>query len=259
MPSKTYRVEQLKVEEYNSEKELAQGAAQAVQNYLKSLLEEKGQANLILATGKSQLNFLDELLTLGGLDWSRITCFHLDEYLGISANHKASFRHYLKEKVEKRFSPRKFHYLEGDTIEPVKECDRYTALLQAQPLDLCCLGIGENGHLAFNDPYVSNFNDSYWVKLVKLDQLNRQQQVNQGHFDTLQAVPNYAFTLTITTICTAAKIICLAPELRKAAVVKKMLLGDISTSCPASILRRKANATLFIDRDSASLLPEQAS
>ena len=255
MPSKSYRIEQLKVKEYTSEKELAREAAQNVNNYLKSLLEEKDEANLILATGKSQLKFLNELFLLGGLDWSKITCFHLDEYLGLSAKHQASFRRYLREKVEDRFSPRKFHYLEGDTLEPLKECDRYTELLQAQTLDLCCLGIGENGHLAFNDPSVANFKDSYWVKLVKLDQLNRQQQLNQGYFDNLQAVPNYAFTLTITTICTAAKIICLAPELRKAAVVKKMLLGDISTSCPASILRRQANATLFIDRDSASLLP----
>ncbi len=255
MSSKSYIIEQLKVKEYTSEKELAREAAQSVHNYLKSLLEEKDEANLILATGKSQLKFLDELFLLGGLNWSKITCFHLDEYLGLSAKHKASFRHYLREKVEERFSPRKFHYLEGDTLEPLKECERYAELLQAQTLDLCCLGIGENGHLAFNDPYVANFKDSYWVKLVKLDQLNRQQQLNQGHFDNLQAVPNYAFTLTIPAICTAAKIICLAPELRKAAVVKKMLLGDISTSCPASILRRQANATLFIDQDSASLLP----
>ncbi len=254
---RVYKVDKLRVQKYDSAKELAKEAAQDVRDYLQLVLKENGRANLVLATGKSQLEFLDNLLTLGGLDWSKITCFHLDEYLGISANHNSSFRHYLQEKMDKKFHPGKFYYLVGDTLEPLKECERYTKLLQAQSLDICCLGIGENGHLAFNDPSVANFSDPYWVKLVKLDQLNRQQQVNQGHFNNLEAVPNYAFTLTITAICTAAKIICLAPELRKAAVVKKMLLGDISTHCPASILRRQANATLFLDRNSASLLPEK--
>jgi glucosamine-6-phosphate deaminase len=174
--------------------------------------------------------------------------------LGITANHPASFRRYLRERVEKRVIPHKFHYIEGDTLEPLAECDRYTKLLQAQPIDLCCLGIGENGHLAFNDPSVANFHDPHSVKLVKLDQVNRQQQVNTGQFPHLDSVPQYAFTVTVPLICSAKKIFCLAPEQRKAQVVKEMLAGTVTTNCPASILRQQPQATLFLDINSAQLL-----
>ncbi len=190
---------------------------------------------------------------MGGVDWSRITLFHLDEYLGITADHPASFRRYMRERVETRVSPRQFHYIQGDALQPLAECDRYTKLLQAQPIDLCCLGVGENGHLAFNDPAVANFQDAYSVKLVKLDKVNRQQQVNTGHFPNIDNVPQYAFTVTLPLICAAKKIICLAPEKRKAQVVKQILQGSININCPASILRQQSQATLFLDVNSASL------
>lgn len=249
-----FRVDELWVQIYNSEVEMAARVAEIAQNYLQQLLNQQETVAVLLATGNSQRQFLDALINLGKIDWSRITCFHLDEYLGITAEHPASFRRYMQERVENRVSPRQFHYIAGDALEPLAECDRYSQLLQAQPIDLCCLGIGENGHLAFNDPAVANFQDPYSVKLVKLDTANRQQQVNTGHFHDIDSVPQYAFTVTLSLICAAKKIICLAPEKRKAQIVKQMLTGTINSNCPASILRQKSQATLFLDRDSVSLL-----
>ncbi len=252
--TKFFRVDDLLVQIYNSEVEMAQEVAQITQKYLQQVLQQQDTAAVLLATGNSQLKFLDALITLGGIDWSRIILFHLDEYLGITANHPASFRRYMHERVQKRVYPQQFHYIEGDALQPVAECDRYTKLLQTQPIDLCCLGVGENGHLAFNDPAVANFQDPYTVKLVKLDLANRQQQVNTGHFANIDSVPQYAFTVTLPLICSAKKILCLAPEKRKAPVVKEMLQGSISSKYPASLLRQQSQATLFLDANSASLL-----
>ncbi|WGV26168.1 glucosamine-6-phosphate deaminase [Halotia branconii] len=252
--TKFFRVDDLLVQIYNSEVEMAQEVAKITQKYLQEVLQRQDTAAVLLATGNSQLKFLDALIELGGINWSRIILFHLDEYLGITANHPASFRRYLQERVEKRVYPQQFHYIEGDALQPVAECDRYTKLLQAQPIDLCCLGVGENGHLAFNDPAVANFQDPYAVKLVKLDLANRQQQVNTGHFPSIDSVPQYAFTVTLPLICSATKIICLAPEERKAQAVKQMLRESISSKYPASILRQQSQATLFLDINSASLL-----
>ncbi|MHC5599788.1 MAG: 6-phosphogluconolactonase, partial [Nostoc sp.] len=147
-----FRVDDLVVQIYNSEVEIAQDVAEITQKHLQQVLKQQDTAAVLLATGNSQLKFLDALIALGGVNWSRIILFHLDEYLGITADHSASFRRYMRERVEKRVTPKEFHYIEGDTLQPVAECDRYTKLLQAQPIDLCCLGVGENGHLAFNDP-----------------------------------------------------------------------------------------------------------
>ncbi len=251
---KTFLVDALSVRVYYQEVEMAEDAAYTIQEYLQYLITKQGKASIILATGNSQIMFLEALIALGGVDWSKVTLFHLDEYLGIPADHSASFRRYLKEKIEKFITPRQFNYIEGDANEPLEECDRYTQLLSDQPIDLIFLGVGENGHLAFNDPSVANFNDPRTVKLVKLDLTSRQQQVDQGYFPHLDAVPQYAFTLTIPAICSAKKILCLAPEKRKAKVVKDMLYNPISTLCPASILRQKSQATLFLDANSASLI-----
>ncbi|QSJ16139.1 glucosamine-6-phosphate deaminase [Nostoc sp. UHCC 0702] len=250
--TKFFSVDHLKVQIYNSEAEMAQDVAEIARKYLQDVLERQDTAAVLLATGNSQLKFLDALIALGDVDWSRIILFHLDEYLGITADHAASFRRYMRERVEKRVFPQQFHYIEGDALQPLAECDRYTKLLQAQSIDLCCLGVGENGHLAFNDPAVANFQDPYSVKLVKLDAINRQQQVNTGHFPNLNSVPQYAFTVTLPLICSAKKILCLAPEKRKAQVVKEILQGSITTKYPASILRQQSQATLFLDVNSAS-------
>ncbi|MEB3341214.1 glucosamine-6-phosphate deaminase [Okeania sp.] len=253
-PIKTFFVDSLSVKVYHQEAKMAQDAAYITQEYLQNLITKQGKATVILATGNSQIMFLQNLISLGAIDWSKVTLFHLDEYLGISGNHPASFRFYLQEKVEKFIKPHQFNYIEGDVNEPLEECDRYTKLLSSQPIDLVFLGVGKNGHIAFNDPSVANFNDSRTVKLVKLDITNRQQQVDQGHFPNLNAVPQYAFTLTIPTICSAKKILCFAPGKRKAKVIKDMLYNPINQFCPASILRQKSQAILFLDTDSANLL-----
>ena len=256
---KLLHVNDLSVQIYNSEAEMAQDAARAVRKCLQDILEVRGTARVIFATGNSQIQFLDALAdldstNLAGIDWSRVICFHLDEYLGIDRENPSSFRYYLRERIEKKVRPKEFHYIEGDTLEPLRECDRYSQLLSLQPIDLCLLGVGENGHLGFNEPSVADFQDSRMVKLVKLDTVNHQQQVTQGHFPNLESVPKYAFTLTIPMICSANKILCLAPGQRKAKVVAQMLQGDISQNFPASILRQQTQASLFLDDKSASLL-----
>lgn len=250
----TFQVDALTVRFHNQNAELIHDAAKMAQQYLQHLLTEQNTITVILATGNSQIKFLEALIALEGVDWSRSVLFHLDEYLGIEVGNLASFRHYLHERVEKRVNPAFFHYIQGDAIQPLAECERYTRLLQAQQIDLCCLGLGENGHLAFNEPSVADFNDPHYVKLVRLELATRQQQVSEGHFPVIDAVPQYAFTLTIPLLCSAKKILCLAPEKRKAEAVKKMLQEPISTGSPASILRTQTQATLFLDTDSASLL-----
>ncbi|MBW4662820.1 MAG: glucosamine-6-phosphate deaminase [Chroococcus sp. CMT-3BRIN-NPC107] len=255
-PVKNFQVDDLTVRLCDHITTLTDDAAKIAQNYLSTLLTKQSQAIVILATGNSQLKFLEALIALGSVDWSRIVFFHLDEYLGISPQHPASFRYYLHKQVEKRVNAAAFHYIIGDVVEPLAECDRYTQLLQAQPIDLCFLGVGENGHLAFNEPSVASFDETRHIKLVKLETATRQQQVGEGHFATTEDVPQYAFTLTISQICSSKKILCLAPEKRKAKAVQNMLQLPISTTCPASILRQQSQATLFLDTDSASLLSD---
>jgi glucosamine-6-phosphate deaminase len=258
-PIQTFSIDSLPVRVYARQADLYQDAAVIAREHLQEVLAEKGSAAVILATGNSQIQFLDELIGLGGVDWSKITCFHMDEYLGIEAQHKASFRTYLRERVECRVKPKAFQYIQGDAAEPLDECQRYTRLLQAQPIDLCFLGIGENGHLAFNDPPVAKFDDPQFVKLVKLDDICKMQQVKQGHFPSLEAVNPYAFTLTIPALCSARKMLCLAPETRKAGPVRNMLEGPISPACPASVLRTQTQATLFLDTESAAGLDRPVS
>lgn len=253
-PQQTFRFDALSVCLYNNEAELALDAAQFAQNHLQSVLKQKGTASVILATGNSQLKFLEALTALGGVDWSKVTFFHLDEFLGIDAEHPASFRHYLRERVENRVKPFQFNYIEGDAQQPLDECLRYTELLQAQAIDLCCLGLGGNGHLAFNEPSVANFNDPLGVKLVKLEESTRLAQLETGDFPVLEAVPQYAFTLTIPMLCSAEKIICLVPGKGKASAMKQMLQGPISEDYPASVLRTQTQAMLFLDADAATML-----
>lgn len=253
-PSRTLQVDDLSVRIYDTEPQLAADAAAIASAYLKEVLDRQGSAAVILATGNSQIQFLDCVADQGLVDWSKVTLFHMDEYLGIQETHKASFRGYMKSRVEARLKPKAFHYLEGDALEPLAECDRYTQLLQAQPIDLCCLGIGENGHIAFNDPPVADFEDSRRVKLVLLDEACRQQQVGEGHFPNLDAVPQYAITLTIPMLCSAKRMLCIVPEKRKAEAVKATLQGPIETTCPASYLRKQSQCTLFLDGPAASLL-----
>jgi glucosamine-6-phosphate deaminase len=250
----SFQVDQLKVNLYGSQEDLAGDVTQLVRQHLKNELEKRETVAVILATGNSQIQFLKRLADSEGIDWSRIILFHMDEYLGISADHTASFQRYMKERVESRLKPGKFNYIQGDALEPIAECERYTRLLEAQPISLCCLGVGENGHIAFNDPPVADLQDPRKVKLVKLDDACMKQQVGEGHFPNMDSVPKYAITLTIPMLCQAEKMLCISPESRKAEAVKAALEGPITKECPASALRSHSDATLFIDKDSANLL-----
>ncbi len=251
---RTFLVDQLPVNVYASQSHLATAASILANDYLCRIIDSRGSAAVILATGNSQIQFLHQLVALRGIDWSKVTLFHMDEYLGINAIHTASFRRYLQERVESLVRPKVFHYLDGDCLLPFDECQRYTDLLKAQPIDLCCLGVGENGHLAFNDPPVARLNDPYWVKPVKLDDACKMQQVKEGHFPSIEAVPPYALTLTLPALCSAKKMICLAPEKRKASAIKNALELPVSANCPASVLRHNPQALLMLDVDSASQL-----
>lgn len=253
-PLCTFRRESLPVRIFRGQDDLAAYMVNAVRETIEGAIAQRGGAAAILATGNSQVRFLNLLAKSGGVDWSKVTLFHMDEYLGLSPDHPASFRRYMREKVESIVRPKVFHYLAGDADLPLDECARYTALLKAQPIDLCCLGIGENGHLAFNDPHVCRFDDPHWVKLVSLDVPCRTQQVKEGHFPNFEAVPPYAYTLTPPALLSAKRVLCLAPELRKAAPVRAALEGPITEQCPASILRRQSHAELLLDMESASLL-----
>jgi glucosamine-6-phosphate deaminase len=251
---RAFVVDQLEVRVHPSLSALAQEAAAIAHAALTAAIAARGEAAAILATGNSQIAFLEVLGAQPGIDWSRVTLFHMDEYLGLDADHQASFRRYMRERIEQRVKPRRFHYLSGDADLPISECRRYEAALRSQIIDLCCLGIGENGHLAFNDPPVARFDDLEWVTIVKLDEACRRQQVGEGHFPTLADAPSHALTLTIPALCSARRMLAIVPERRKAAAVKAALRGPIATSSPASILRRQAHCTLFLDEASASAL-----
>ncbi|MCX6902503.1 MAG: glucosamine-6-phosphate deaminase [Verrucomicrobia bacterium] len=254
MSIKTFQVGALSVRVHPGQAELAVDAAQIAQRHLQEAIALKGGAAVILGSANSQIQFLEALVALGGVDWPRVTFFHMDEYLGIESTHPASFRRFMRERVEARVKPREFCYIKGEALQPLDECERYSALLKAQAIDLCCLGIGENGHIAFNDPPVADFTDRHMVKIVKLAEECRRQQVGEGHFPNPQAVPQFAYTLTIPALCAARKMLCITPEKRKARAVKEALGGPISPACPASILRQQAQCTLFLDAESASEL-----
>lgn len=232
---------------------LAADAADAARIYLKERLTAQEWVRVIFACATSQVRFLECLLAFKDIDWARVCAFHMDEYLGLPADHAASFRRFLREKVVARVHPGSVQYLEGDASEPIAECDHYAQLLNAAPIDLCCLGIGENGHLAFNDPPVANFQDPRPVKIVKLDEACRQQQVGEGFYPNLASVPQYALTLTIPMLCRARKMICVVPDARKAVAVRDALTGPIHTACPASYLRTQPQAALYVDEPAFAL------
>ncbi len=253
-PVRTFQVDSLRVEVYRDEADLVGSLVQTTRSQIQDAVARQGEVAAILASGGSQIHFLQELTACVEIEWSRLKLFHLDEYLGIGGEHPASFQRYMRELVTDKVAPLQFHYLAGDTLEPIAECDRYDRLLSAQPIDLCFLGIGATGHIAFNDPEVADFSDPYPVKLVKLDDKSRQQQVDGGFFDRIEAVPQYALTLTLPTICRSKQISCLAIGAKKAQIVSTMLEGKITAACPASILRKYPTATLYLDAAAASLV-----
>jgi glucosamine-6-phosphate deaminase len=240
---------------FASSRQLASAAADDAAAVLVDAQSARGQANVMLATGNSQLEFLSALVALPTLDWTRIRIFHMDEYVGLAPEHPAGFARYIRERVVSKLGsgPLAADYIAttASVEEAEAECARYAALLVRYPLDLCVMGIGENGHLAFNDPGVADFHDAELVKVVALDEACRRQQVGEGHFATVDDVPTHAITVTIPGLLAAGRVIVVCPEARKADAVRGALLGPVAASCPASVLRRQFHARLYLDAESA--------
>ncbi len=255
------KVDMLTVQVYESAEDVALAGSAIARQILGEAILETGRARAIFATGRSQVGFLRHLTDLNArpsLDWPKITGFHLDEYLGIAADHPASFRRYLKTHLTQKVALEQWHDIEGDGLLPLSTCQEYEVQLRTAPIDLCCLGIGNNGHLAFNDPTVANFTDPHWVKIVRLDAKNRLQQVESSAFESIEAVPQYAFTLTLSAIQAARHSLCIAYGEHKSAVVHRMLTHSIDVSSPASILRKTTQALLLVDTAAASLFLKSA-
>jgi glucosamine-6-phosphate deaminase len=243
---------------FRTKQQLGKAAAKAAAEKIENAIKTKGSANIILATGASQFEILAELVNAEGIDWSNVTMFHLDEYIGLSPDHPASFRKYIKERfVSKIGSLKAVHFVNGSAADPQAECDRLNQIIADHPIDLALVGIGENGHLAFNDPPADFDTDQPYI-IVNLDQRCRKQQLGEGWFKSLEDVPTQAISMGIRQIIKSSCIIASVPDRRKARAVKDALEGPVTNACPASILQDHLNCTIFLDRDSASLLSNQS-
>lgn len=251
---KSTQIDTIEVEIYSTALSVGEAAALYVSNKMNQYLEEEENVNIVFATGASQFTFLDALKTESPVDWSRVTVFLLDEYVGLSENHPASFRKYLRQRILDEVNPGRIYFLNGDANDITAEIQRYVDLLKLHPIDIACLGIGENGHLALIDPHIADFDDPEIVKIVQLDNVSRMQQVKEGWFNSIEDVPREAVSLTIPAIMQARTISCVVPEERKAEPVYRTLYGEISPDCPASILRKHHDVKLFLDRFSAEKL-----
>jgi glucosamine-6-phosphate deaminase len=209
---------------------------------------------IVVATGPALEDLIKALVQTPSINWDRVDVFHMDEYVGMPASHPASFRRWLKTHLVDIVHPAQVHYLEGDAPDLERECQRYENLLRSAPIDICLLGFGENGHIAFNDPPNADFQDPLVVKKVDLDEKCRLQQVGEGHFASLQASPREALTLTCPFLMSARHLICCVPERRKAEAVRNAIEGPISPSCPASLVRVHSQANIYLDVESASQL-----
>ena len=245
---------QLKVEVYASRAALGRAAAKGVAARMREALSEKERVSMVFAAAPSQNEFLAALRETADLDWSRVTAFHMDEYVGLSADAPQSFRKFLDDHLFGAVQPGVIHYLAGDAPDPEGECRRYAALLAAQPPAIVCAGIGENGHLAFNDPHIADFDDPLLVKVVELDAASRQQQVNDDCFEKLEDVPTHALTVTIPALTRARHLSVVVPGTAKAEAVEATLHAPVSPAYPATILRRHAGAVLLLDVDAATRL-----
>ena len=249
-----FQAELLNVYVYESRRQMGAAAAALVAAELRRVIEARGRAVAIFASAPSQNEFLAALTRAHGIDWPRVTGFHLDEYLGMDESAPQSFRRFLIERLVAKVPLGEFHGLRGEAADAAAECARYAALLDAEPPDFAVLGIGENGHLAFIDPPFCDFDDPEPVKVVELDEVCRTQQVNDGAFGKIEEVPRRALSLTVPTIMARPKLFAVVPGPAKRQAVRAAVEGPLGTSCPASILRRHRDAHLFIDRDSAALL-----
>lgn len=252
-PVESLDVDQLRVHVYASRQDLGVAAGQAMARQLRAVLARQPRARIVLASAPSQNEFLTELAAQPGIDWERVTAFHMDEYIGLRPEAPQSFARFLKERLYDHVRPGVVHNLNGLAADAPAECRRYAELLQHGPIDIVCAGIGENGHLAFNDPPYADLQDRETVKVVTLALQSREQQVHDGCFPELAAVPKYALTLTIPALMSAQRIYGMVPGPTKAQAVLDTLHGQISAACPATVLRRHGAATLYLDLDSAGL------
>jgi glucosamine-6-phosphate deaminase len=232
---------------------LASEAAEQAAVLIARAIAKRGTARIVVATGNSQVEFMNALVQKR-VDWSSVEAFHMDEYVELPSTHPSSFRYWIKNRFEDKVRPRRMSYLEGDAPNLDAELHRYAQLLQEAPIDLAFVGIGENGHIAFNDPHVAQFDDPATVKRVTLDEACRRQQAGEGHFKDVDSVPREAVTMTCSALLQAEAWVCCVPEARKAEAVRKALEEPVATSCPASIVREHPNAAIYLDENSASLL-----
>ncbi len=239
---------------FQTRKEMGIVAANNAAALINKAIGQRGRSRVLMATGNSQLDVVDELVKRPDINWKLVDVFHMDEYIGIGANHPASFRRWIRERVEDRVHPATVSYIEGDAISVDAEMERYSKLLLAGPLDVAFVGFGENGHIAFNDPPVADFTDPRIMKRVVLDTACRQQQVGEGHFESFSEVPAEAITVSCKGLLRAGAWISCVPEGRKAKAVRGALNGAITTACPASIIQTHANASVYLDMESAALL-----
>jgi glucosamine-6-phosphate deaminase len=260
-PIRILQFEQLSTRIYISNEQMGQAAAQDAKDVILQTLQARGEANVILATGNSQLTTLDALVRQDGIPWSRIRFFHMDEYVGIAPTHPAGFSQFLRQRFFNRLPENPIAFYPVPLVNNIDDlgvveatCMEYESLLRQYPADLCLLGIGENGHIAFNDPPYAFFDDPVWVKMIQLSPESRQQQVNEGHFPNVKATPSHAITLTIPALLAARKMLAIVPEARKSAAVRAALFDPINENLPATILRRNGHATLYLDDESSEEL-----
>jgi glucosamine-6-phosphate deaminase len=250
---RSFNAEKLKVYVFETRAELGTAAAAAFSEEVKKLLETKEKVNIIFASAPSQNEFLAELKKLN-IEWNRIIAFHMDEYVGLDGDAPQGFGTFLKDRLFNDVTCNQVHYLNGNAKDPQEECIRYSALLKKYPTDIVCLGIGENTHLAFNDPHVADFADPEMVKVVELDEQCRMQQVNDGCFTTLEEVPRQALTITIPALFVASYASAVVPGERKATAIYHTINSGISEKYPSTLLRTHNDASLYIDEKSAGEL-----
>lgn len=237
--------------------ELGVAAGKEAAAHIKKAIAENGEANVILATGASQFETLKQLVSETGIDWSKVTMFHLDEYIGLPESHNASFRKYLRERFLDLVPPLKASYLINGEVDPEAEADRLGRLIGEHPIDVALVGIGENGHLAFNDP-PADFDTENPYLVVNLDGPCRAQQYNEGWFASVDDVPLQAISMSVRQIMKSAHIICSVPDARKAQAVKNSLEQEVSNQFPASILQQHTSCSFYLDKESAKLLSKNS-
>jgi glucosamine-6-phosphate deaminase len=258
-PVRQFSARGTQVAVYADKRDMGRAAAEMAGRLIHEAVARRGRSRVIVATGPSQDELVDALVTMPEIDWSKVEVFHMDEYVGIPATHRASFRRWLKQRVAEKVHPAAVHYLAGDADDLDAECRRYGALITDGIIDVCFVGFGENGHIAFNDPHVADFDDPHPVKRVVLDHRCRLQQVGEGHFRVLDDVPREAITLTCPTLLRAGHLICCVPDERKAAAVQQAIEGPLTTRCPASLVFTHRAAHVFLDVHSAVRLSREAS